>query len=121
MNDMTSPEPMALQQLIARMQSDAQLWGNLLHVSGSALEISKCNYYAMHWKFKPSGIPTLATNIHTTLRFKNGDRTPTVTLINDAITVAHKHSAPGNRQREIRKTSGGIRIEKQQIQLYDHG
>jgi hypothetical protein len=52
------------------MQSDAQLWGNLLHVSGGALEISKCNYYVMYWKFKPSGIPTLTININTTLRIE---------------------------------------------------
>jgi hypothetical protein len=35
-NDLTSPQPMPLQQLIARMQSDSQLWGGLLHVSGAA-------------------------------------------------------------------------------------
>ena len=79
-----------LQQLIARMQSDAQLWGDLLHVSGGALEIPKCNYYVMQWKFQASGIPTLANNVNTTLRIENGDRTATVTLTNDAITVAHK-------------------------------
>jgi exonuclease III len=89
-NDQTLPVSMPLQQLISRMQSDAQLWGDLLYVSGGALEISKCNYYVMHWKFNPSGIPILSTNLNTTLRIENGDRTATVTLTNDAITVAHK-------------------------------
>ncbi len=89
-NDQTSTAAMPLLQLIARMQEDAQLWGDLLHVSGGALEISKCNYYVMHWEFKPSGIPKLAKNLNTTLRIENGDRTATVTLTNDAITVAHK-------------------------------
>ena len=84
------PETMPLQQLIARMQSGAQLWGDLLHVSQGALEIPKCNYYVMQWKFQASGIPTLANNVNTTLRIENGDRTATVTLTNDAITVAHK-------------------------------
>ncbi len=46
-NDMSSKVPMPLAQLIARMQADAQLWGNLLHVTGGALEIPKCNYYVM--------------------------------------------------------------------------
>jgi hypothetical protein len=32
---------MPLDQLISRMQSDAQLWGDLLHVTGGALEIRK--------------------------------------------------------------------------------
>jgi hypothetical protein len=72
------------------MQSDAQLWGDLLHLSGGALEISKCNYYVMHWKFQPSGIPILSTNLNTNLRIENGDCTATVTLTNDAKTVAHK-------------------------------
>ena len=32
----------------------------------------------------------LETNLNTTLCIENGDRTATVTLTNDAITVAHK-------------------------------
>jgi hypothetical protein len=72
------------------MQSNAQLWGNLLHVSGGALEIPKCNYYVMQWKFQPSGIPKLNADINTILHLENRDRTATITLTNDAITVAHK-------------------------------
>jgi hypothetical protein len=42
-NDMASPAvAMLLAQLITQMQYDAQLWGDLLHVSGGALEIPKC-------------------------------------------------------------------------------
>jgi hypothetical protein len=64
-NDMSLRHvPMPLAQLIAQMQADAQLWGNLLHVSGSTLEIPKCNYYyVMSWKFKSSGIPKLDSDI----------------------------------------------------------
>jgi hypothetical protein len=86
-NDMDSPP---LQQLIDQMQSNVQLWGNLLHVSGGALEIPKCNYYVMQWKFQPSGIPKLNADINTILHLENRDRTATITLTNDAITVAHK-------------------------------
>jgi hypothetical protein len=89
-NDMTESTPLPLRQLIDRMQSDAQLWGDLLHVSGGALEIPKCNYYVMQWRFQPSGIPTLETNVNTTLRIENGNRTAIVTLTNDAITITHK-------------------------------
>ena len=64
-NDMSSKVPMPLAQLIARMQADAQLWGNLLHVTGGALEIPKCNYYVMCWSFKPSGIPELESDVNT--------------------------------------------------------
>jgi hypothetical protein len=62
----------------------------LLHVSGGALEMSKCNYYAMHWTFQPSGLPKLDPSVKTYLHLVNGDGTATVTLTNDAITVAHK-------------------------------
>jgi hypothetical protein len=51
-NNMSLPHPMPLQQLIAPMQSDTQLWGDLLlHVSKGALEIPKCNYNVMKWQF----------------------------------------------------------------------
>lgn len=89
-NDMMLLTPMPLRQFIARMQADTQLWGDLLHVPGGALEIQKCNYYAMEWKFQPSGIPELNSQVDTLLHLKNGDRTATVTLKNDAITVTHK-------------------------------
>jgi hypothetical protein len=44
-----------------------QMWGDLLFVSGGALELPKCNYYVMQWRFQPSGIPNLKTNVNTTL------------------------------------------------------
>jgi hypothetical protein len=88
--DQTEPTPMPLHQLIVCMHSNAQLWGDLLHISGGALEISKCNYYVLHWQFQPSGIPMLAKDLNTTLRIENRDRTAVVTLKNDAITIAHK-------------------------------
>jgi hypothetical protein len=89
-NNQTSDQPMPLQQQIFRMQADAQLWGNLLHILGGALEIPKCNYYVMQWKFKPSGTPELAKDFNTVLHLKNGDQTVIVTLTNNSITVAHK-------------------------------
>jgi hypothetical protein len=89
-NDMDSPYPLPLHELLAHMQADAQLWGDLLHVSGGALEIPKCNYYIMQWKFLPSGIPVLDSDIETVLHIAQGDRTASVTITNDAITIAHK-------------------------------
>jgi hypothetical protein len=89
-NDQTSQHPLPLQQRIAGMQVDAQLWGDLLHVTEGVLEIPKCYYYVMQWKFLPSGIPKLGSDVNTILHFENGDGTASVTLTNDAITVAHK-------------------------------
>jgi hypothetical protein len=89
-NDMASVHPIPLQSLLRCMQSDAQLWGDLLHVTGGALKIKKCNYYIMKRQFHPSGIPKLNSDLHTLLHLENGDRTGSVTLTNNAITVAHK-------------------------------
>jgi hypothetical protein len=101
---MSKKLPLPLHQLIAQMQADAQLWGDLLRVSGEALEIPKCNYYVMRWKFKPSGIPELDADVNTLLHLKNGDCTSSVMFTNDAITVAHKTlgtwklAAPGQKK-----------------------
>jgi hypothetical protein len=51
-NYMASKHPMPLNDLLARMQSDAQLWGDLLHVTGGALETKKCNYHEMEIQTK---------------------------------------------------------------------
>jgi hypothetical protein len=64
-NDMKEETPLSDTTLLSRMQHDAQLWGDLLHVSGGALEIPKCNYYVMKWKFKGNGLPELDKAIKT--------------------------------------------------------
>jgi hypothetical protein len=90
-NDTHSVKPIPLQELIAHMQADAQLWGDFLHVTpGGALEIPKYNYYVMEWKFKPSGCPELNQNVNTSLHINNKDRTTRMTLTNDAVTIAHQ-------------------------------
>jgi hypothetical protein len=72
MNDISLSIAMPLAQLIAIMQAEAQLWGDLLHVSGGAMEIPKSNHYVMKWKFNPSGIPELNADINTILSFSSG-------------------------------------------------
>jgi hypothetical protein len=89
-NDMQSPHPITLDQLVKTMQADAQLWGDLVHTSGGALEIPKCNYYVMYWEFNDSGIPLLKENIDTTIRLENGDRTGSIILSHDSVNDAHK-------------------------------
>jgi hypothetical protein len=49
-------------QMIAQgMQAEAQTWERLLHSTGGALELSKCFFYVMAWKFKKDGTPMLLT------------------------------------------------------------
>jgi hypothetical protein len=56
-----SEQPYTSQQLVDILQIDAQHWEKLLFTSGGKLELSKCFFYIMHWKFSPEGIPSLTS------------------------------------------------------------
>jgi hypothetical protein len=43
------------EQLTTIMQHNAQLWSNLLWISGGLLELSKCSYHHIHFDFGPTG------------------------------------------------------------------
>jgi hypothetical protein len=89
-NDIHEKCPLPLHQLIAQMQVNVQLWGDLLHPAGGALEIPKCNYYVMRWKFKTSVIPELDADVNALLHLENDNCASSVTLSNDVIALAHK-------------------------------
>jgi hypothetical protein len=50
-----------LPALTQSLQSDAQIWEQLLSSSGGKLELSKCFYYVMSWKFTKEGDPVPLT------------------------------------------------------------
>ena len=45
--------------ILQAAQKNAQLWTNLLHASGGALELSKCSFHLLRWSFSISGGPVL--------------------------------------------------------------
>jgi hypothetical protein len=47
------------QELTTTLQTDAQHWEKLLFTSGRKLELTKCFFYLMYWKFSDDGIPSL--------------------------------------------------------------
>jgi hypothetical protein len=51
---------MTSSQLINRMIKDAQLWRDLLSVSGGELSATKCTYHFTHYNFTASGAPFLS-------------------------------------------------------------
>ena len=55
-----SPQP-SPEELISKMQEDAQTWNDLLWSSGGALELTKCSYQILHWEFKADGSPKIVT------------------------------------------------------------
>jgi 23S rRNA pseudoU1915 N3-methylase RlmH len=46
-------------ELAQVLQTDAQHWEKLLFTSGGKLELSKCFFYIMYWKFTEDGMPFL--------------------------------------------------------------
>jgi hypothetical protein len=55
-------------ELLGRLQSDAQTWSNLLYSSGGLLELPKCLYYIADYSFDSTGNPSPFTPQHDTLR-----------------------------------------------------
>jgi hypothetical protein len=45
--------------LISHMQHDAQIWHDLLWMSGGALELSKCQYHLIDWHFTHDSSPII--------------------------------------------------------------
>ena len=43
--------------LSQKMQEDAQIWNDLLWCLGGKLELSKCSYHLLQFRFKPDGTP----------------------------------------------------------------
>ena len=43
-----------------RAPHNAQEWANLLGATGGALELSKCSFHLLHWRFSMQGAPVLA-------------------------------------------------------------
>jgi hypothetical protein len=46
-----------VENLLCRLQHDAQLWNDLLWCSGGMLELSKCSYHFLYFEFDASGAP----------------------------------------------------------------
>jgi hypothetical protein len=46
-----------LSELLEKIESDGQLWEQLLHTTGGELELSKCFYYILSWRWNNVGNP----------------------------------------------------------------
>lgn len=58
--DMTpDSEGLSFGEITMDMQRMAQRWEELLHITGGKLELSKCFYYSIFWKFDAEGVPQL--------------------------------------------------------------
>jgi hypothetical protein len=62
-NDFLSDDGPTLDILVCLMAHDAQLWNDLLHVSGGLLEVTKCSYHILYFSFRPNGIPFMTSGL----------------------------------------------------------
>jgi hypothetical protein len=56
-NAFTSDPQPSLADLAKLAEEDAKLWSSLLWLSGGYLELQKCSYHFIHFKFAPDGTP----------------------------------------------------------------
>jgi hypothetical protein len=76
-NDFLSNAQPTPEHLATIMQHDAQLWSNLLWISGGLLELPKCSYHHIHFDF-----------YHTSKPFMRGGRVAPQIMLNDNKTGA---------------------------------
>ena len=62
-NDFLSDDEPAIDSLVKLMAHDAQLWNDLLHVSGGLLEVTKCSYHIIYFSFRPNGLPYMQSGL----------------------------------------------------------
>ena len=91
-NDANSVTPATPTQLIQKLQTDAQHWERLLFISGGKLELNKCFFYLLIWKFNDDGMPSLMTKAqlpHKLMITQGNDNEPTEIDHKDCAT-AHR-------------------------------
>jgi hypothetical protein len=107
-----------LEELILRLQSAAQTWEHLLSLSGGALNLSKCSWYAVYWEWdkgRPKFRQILPTDPKLTLYTKLGS--------SDAQTIPRmplEHSARvlGVRLSPSGRFSDHIQVYKQKADTF---
>jgi hypothetical protein len=102
-NDQSQPE-----LLRAIMQLDAQLWNDLLWLSGGLLELSKCSFHHIHFDFAPDGTSMMRSGKFGAPLQVHDERTNSlVTIPAKSVFQSHKtlghHKAPaGNNSTQLK-------------------
>ena len=87
------------------MREDAQLWHDLLWVSGGKLELPKCGYHLVHYNFEPSGIPKMRHIAEDCVTLKN-DKDEGVQINSKNIftpwkNLGHYKAPDGNQKSQV--------------------
>jgi hypothetical protein len=84
-----------ISELAKQLQHDAETWANLLAASGGKLELEKCFYYLLTWKFDEDGNAhpeTMAEQQgrHTAIEITDEHTQEKLTIKQKEITAPHK-------------------------------
>jgi hypothetical protein len=93
-NVMMEPAASPVTSLVLNMSEDPQLWSDLLHTAGGALEFPKLFCYVSFWQFETSGKPYLDDTINITLQISSPDRASTVHVPNKSVHTACQTMGP---------------------------
>ena len=77
--NITSAEPhLPISSLLNRIQYDAQLWYDLIFLSGGNLELEKCGYHIIFYKYDKNDQPVMQRKVEgeITITTKDGDIVP---------------------------------------------
>jgi hypothetical protein len=111
--DNEQPTPEFLRSI---MQIDAQLWSNLLWLSGGLLELGKCSFHQIHFDFEPDGAPIIRGGIYgTPLQVHDTLTGQQVTIPAKLVytphkTLGHQKAPAGNNltQRQVLQTNSDM-------------
>jgi hypothetical protein len=80
-------------EVVTLLQTDAQVWEQLLFTSGGLLKLRKCLYYIMHWDFDSEGCASLhsSANMVPTLQLTNGISLDPIPVTHFDCSKAHQY------------------------------
>ena len=113
-----------IETLKEKMHEDAQLWHNLLWVSGGKLELPKCGYHLVHYDFKPSGIPKMRHIAEDSITHKNNKdediKINSKNIFTPRKNLGHYKAPDGNKKtQEDEVQNKSVRLTND-IVLYEH-
>jgi hypothetical protein len=88
-NHFLANPPATVPDIANQASTDCQIWHDLLAAVDQALELTKCKYHLIHFKFEPSGEPTMVDDQVAPAELQVRDKN------NNPVTITH---VPSNKQ-----------------------
>ena len=109
-------------EIVDKMQIAAQWWEELLHATGGKLELQKCFFYWMNWKFDQEGIAKLTKiqDCFASVRIKDSETGEEVNIERQECDNAHKtlgamETPSGDYRAEVKRLLAKAKVTAQRI------